>query len=173
MALLRQLYARLRLTINEAKSAVTSAFGRKFLGYDLWGNPEGAVKRGVSSKPMAELRRRVRQLTSRQCGRSMQEAVDRLRPYLLGWKGYFGMAQTPRVLRELDEWLRHRLRALQLKQWKRGPTMYRELRALGAKHEVAHRVVANSRRWWRNRARLLNDVLTVAWFDRLGLPRLS
>jgi RNA-directed DNA polymerase len=51
--------------------------------------------------------------------------------------------------------------------------MYRELRALGAKHEVAHRVAANSRRWWRNRAKLLNSVLTAAWFDRLGLPRLS
>jgi RNA-directed DNA polymerase len=173
MALLRRLYGKLKLTVNETKSAVTSAMGRKFLGYDLWVGPGGAIKRGVSAKPMVALRRRVRQLTSRQCGRSMQEVVDRLRPYLLGWKGYFGLAQTPRVWRELDEWLRHRLRALQLKQWKRGPTMYRELRALGAKHAVAHRVAANSRRWWRNSARLLNSVLTVAWFDRLGLPRLS
>ena len=173
MALLKRLYGELKLTINEAKSAVTSALGRKFLGYDLWVGPGGAIKHAVSAKPMAALRRRVRQLTRRQCGRSMQEAVDRLRPYLLGWKGYFGLAQTPRVWRELDEWLRHRLRALQLKQWKRGPTMYRELRALGATHEVAHRVAANSRRWWRNSAKLLNSVLTVAWFDRLGLPRLS
>ena len=103
----------------------------------------------------------------------MQEVVERLRPYLLGWKAYFRLAQTPRVWRELDEWLRHRLRALQLKQWKRGTTMYRELRALGATHEVAHRVAANSRRWWRNSAKLLNSVLTVAYFDRLGVPRLS
>jgi len=173
MALLRRLYGELKLTINETKSAVTSALGRKFLGYDLWVGPGGAIKRGVSAKPMEALRRRVRQLTSRQCGRSMQEAVDRLRPYLLGWKGYFGLAQTPRVWRELDEWLRHRLRALQLKHWKRGSTMYRELRALGARHEVALRVAANSRRWWRNSAKSLNGVLTVAWFDRLGLPRLS
>ena len=76
--------------------------------------------------------------------------VQRLRPYMLGWKAYFGLAQTPSVWRTLDEWLRHRLRAIQLKQWKRGTTMYRELRALGAPPDVARRVAANSRSWWRN-----------------------
>ena len=103
----------------------------------------------------------------------MQQVVDGLRPYLLGWKAYFGLAQTPRVWRELDERLRHRLRAVQLKQWRRGATIYRELRALGAKPDVARQVAANSRRWWRNSGMLLNSVLTVAAFDRLGLPRLS
>jgi RNA-directed DNA polymerase len=83
------------------------------------------------------------------------------------------LAQTPKVWRTLDEGLRHRLRAIQLKQWKRGSTMYRELRALGASAHVARRVAANSRCWWRNSAKLLNSVLTIAWFDRLGLPRLS
>ncbi|WP_332455489.1 group II intron maturase-specific domain-containing protein, partial [Burkholderia ubonensis] len=91
----------------------------------------------------------------------------------LGWKGYFRLAQTPGVMRELDEWVRHRLRAIQLKHWKRGTTMYRELRALGATHDVARQVAANSRRWWRNSGKLLNGVLPIAWFDRLGLPRLS
>jgi hypothetical protein len=62
----------------------------------------------------------------------MQDVVDRLRPYVRGWKAYFRLAQTPRVWRELDQWLRHRLRAIQLKQWKRGTTMYRELLALGS-----------------------------------------
>jgi RNA-directed DNA polymerase len=103
----------------------------------------------------------------------MQDVVDGLRPYLLGWKAYFGLAQTPRVWRELDEGLRHRLRAIQLKQWKRGTTTYRELRALGASVDVAAQVAANTRRWWRGSAGLLNSVLTIAWFDRLGLPRLS
>ena len=92
---------------------------------------------------------------------------------MLGWKAYFGLAQTPQVWRELDEWLRDRLRAIQLKQWKRGTTMYRELRALGASDTVAARVAANSRRWWRNSNYLLKTVLTVAYFDSLGLPRLS
>ncbi len=103
----------------------------------------------------------------------MGEVVQRLRPYLLGWKAYFGLAQTPGVWRTLDEWLRHRLRALQLKHWKRGKTMFRELRAMDASVDVAVQVAGNSRRWWRNSDRLLKTVLTIAYFDRLGVPRLS
>ena len=173
MALLRRLYGKLQLTINEAKSAVASVFGRKFLGYSFWVAPGQVVKRRVADKPLATFRQRVRQLTRRSGGRSMSQVVDGLRPYLLGWKGYFGLAQTPGVWRELNEGLRHRLRAIQLRQWRRGTTIYRELRALGAKPDVARQVAANSRRWWRNSGKLLNSVLTIAWFDRMGLPRLS
>ncbi|EGD06449.1 group II intron reverse transcriptase/maturase [Burkholderia pseudomultivorans] len=172
MALLRRQYGRLRLKINEAKSAVASVFGRKFLGYSLWVAAGGAVKRKVAVKPLATFKQRVRELT-RRGGRSLAQVVEKLRRYLLGWKGYFRLAQTPGVMRELDEWVRHRLRAIQLKHWKRGPTMYRELRALGAAHDVARQVAANSHRWWRNSGKLLNRVLPIAWFDRLGLPRLS
>jgi RNA-directed DNA polymerase len=173
MALLRRLYARLRLAVNETKSAVAGAFGRKFLGYSLWRAKGGEVKRRVADKPMATFKQRVRQLTRRSGGRSMAEVAERLRPYLLGWKAYFRLAQTPRVLRELDEWLRHRLRAIQLKHWKRGTTMYRELRARGACELIALRIAANSRRWWHNSAMALNRVLPIAYFDRLGVPRLS
>jgi RNA-directed DNA polymerase len=173
MTLLRRLYDKLNLKINESKSAVASVFGRKFLGYSLWVAREQAVKRKVADKPLTTFKQRVRQLTRRSGGRSMQQVVDGLRPYLLGWKAYFGLAQTPGVWRELDEWLRHRLRAVQLKQWKRGTTIYRELQALGAKPEVARRVAAQGRSWWRNSGMLLNSVLTIAWFDRMGLPRLS
>jgi RNA-directed DNA polymerase len=98
--------------------------------------------------------------------------IEKLRPYLLRWKAYFGLAQTPRVLRELDEWLRHRLRVIQLKQWRRGATIYRELSNLGARPKVALLVAKNSRRWWRNSYLALNNVLTIAYFDRLGMPRL-
>lgn len=70
-------------------------------------------------------------------------------------------------------WLRHRLRALQLKQWKRGTTMYRELLALGATTSAARLVAASSRCWWRNSEKALNIALPISWFDRLGLPRLS
>ena len=158
---------------NEAKSAVASAFGRKFLGYALWVAKGREVKCAVARKALDDFKARTRQLTRRSGGRSMEQVVDRLRPYLLGWKAYFGLAQTPRVWRELDMWLRHRLRAIQLKHWKRGGTIYRELMARGAKHDVAKQVAVNSRRWWRNSAKLLNSVLTIAYFDQLGLPRLS
>jgi hypothetical protein len=131
------------------------------------------VKRRVADKPLATFKQRLRERTRRSGGRSMADVVERLRPYLLGWKAYFGLAQTPRVWRELDEWLRHRLRAIQLKHWKRGTTMYRELKALGASAADAHRVASNSRRWWRNSAGRLNRVLTITYFDRLGVPRLS
>ncbi len=136
MELLRRCYTKLRLTVNETKSAVASVVGRKFLGYSFWFAKDG-VKRKVAAKPLAAFKQRVRQLTRRSGGRSMGEVVERLRPYLLGWKTYFGLAQTPRIWLRLDEWLRHRLRAIQLKHWKRGKTMYRELRALGASATVA------------------------------------
>lgn len=174
MGLLRRLYARLRLKVNETKSAVASVFtDRKFLGYSFWVAPKGVVKRRVATKALATFKQRVRQLTRRSGGRSMQQIVDRLRAYMLGWKGYFRLAQTPKVWRTLDEWLRHRLRAIQLQQWKRGKTMFRELRALGASLWVAQQVAANSRRWWRNSDRLLKTVLKIEHFDGLGLPRLS
>ena len=172
MALLRRLYGRLRLTVNESKSAVADVKGRKFLGYCFW-FAKGEVKRAVAAKALATFRQRVRELTRRNGGRSMQEVIERLRPYLLGWKAYFGLAQTPGVWRSLNGWLRHRLRAIQLKHWKRGTTMYPALCALGARPAVARRIAANSRRWWRNSGLLLNSILDLAWFDRLGLPRLS
>ena len=173
MTYLKKLYSGLKLQINEAKSAVASAFGRKFLGYALWVAKGKEVKCAVAKKPLQNFKARVRQLTRRSGGRSMEQTVEKLRPYLLGWKAYFGMAQTPRVWRELDEWLRHRLRAIQLRHWKRGKTIYRELKARGASQDVAKQVAGNCHRWWRNSAKLLNSVLTIAYFDGLGLPRLS
>src|SRR5690554_2336049 len=166
MGLLRRLYAKLRLKVNETKSAVTSVFrDRKFLGYSFWVAPKGVVKRRVATKALGTFKQHVRQLTRRSGGRSMQQVIDRLRSYMLGWKGYFRLSQTPKVWRTLDEWIRHRLRAIQLKQWKRGKTMFRELRALGAPSSVAQRVAGSSRCWWRNSDRLLKTVLTIAYFD--------
>jgi RNA-directed DNA polymerase len=173
MALLRRCYAKLHLVVNESKSAVVSAFGRKFLGYSLWLKAGSEVKRKVADKAIGTFKQRIRELTRRSGGRSMAEVVERLRSYMLGWKGYFQLAQTPGIWRKLDEWLRHRLRAIQLKHWKRGTTMYRELLKLGARPSVARQVAGNSRRWWRNSDRLLKTVLTIGYFDRLGVPRLS
>jgi len=172
MAVLRRCYAKLKLKVNETKSAVASVTGRKFLGYSFW-YAKGEVKRKVAAKPLATFKQRVRQLTRRSGGRSMAQVIERLRPYLLGWKAYFGLAQTPGIWLSLDEWLRHRLRAIHLKHWKRGSTMYRELCNLGAPAHVARRVAANSRCWWRNSNGDIKRVLTIAYFDRLGVPRLS
>ena len=172
MALLRRLYEKLHLSVNESKSAVASAFGRKFLGYAFW-QLQGEAKRAVSVKARKQFKQRIRGFTRRSGGRSLRQIIDNLRPYLLGWKAYFGLSQTPKIWRELDEWIRHRLRAIQLKQWRRGPTIYRELRAVGASSRVAQKVAGNSCRWWHNSRLELNRVLNIAWFDRLGLVRLS
>lgn len=170
---LRKLYDRLHLKVNEAKTAVAQATGRKFLGYELWLSAGERIKCAVARKALETFKQRIRELTRRSGGRSLPESVERLRAYMPGWKGYFQLAQTPKVFRKLDEWIRHRLRAMQLKHWRRGTTMYRELRALGASEEDARRVAANSRRWWHNSSLLLNRAMPIAYFDRLGVPRLS
>jgi RNA-directed DNA polymerase len=173
MALLKRRYDKLHLKINESKSAVASVFGRKFLGYALWETRKGAIKRIVSDKALGTFRQRIRQLTCRSGGRSIAEVIERLRSYVLGWKAYFQLAQTPRRWQQLDEWMRRRMRVLHLKHWRRGKTMYRELLNLGAKPDIAQSVAALSRRWWHNSMTALHHVLTIAYFDRLGMPRLT
>ncbi len=173
MALPRRLHGRLHLTVNEAKSAVASVFGRGFLGYAFWVGPGGVVKRRVANKAIEAFKDRIRELTPRVTGRGLGTVTERLRVFMLGWKAYFRLAQTPGVWRTLDEWLRHRLRAIQLKRWRRGKTIFRELTALGAKPDVAAQVAGNARRWWRNSGMLLNSVLTIRWADQIGLPRLA
>ena len=173
MALLQKMYAKLHLKVNPAKSAVASVFGRKFLGYSLWVAKGSEVKLRVADKAMATFKQRIRQLTRRSGGRSMAEVVEKLRPYMLGWKAYFGLAQTPKVWRELDAWVRRRLRAIQLKHWGRGTVVFRRLRALGASVQLAAQAASNAQRWWYKSATLLNTVLTIAYFDQLGVPRLS
>ena len=173
MTMLRQLYCRLHLTVNEAKSAVAPVFGRKFLGYAFWRGPKGVIKRGVADKAIKAFKDRIRELTPRVTGRALQAVTERLRSFVLGWKAYFGLAQTPGVWQKLDQWMRHRLRAIQLKQWRRGKTIYRELTALGAKPNAAAQVAGNSRRWWHNSGLLINSVLTIKWADQMGMPRLA
>jgi RNA-directed DNA polymerase len=172
MALLLKLYGRLRLKVNQAKSAVASVFQRKFLGFSFWAAAGGKIKRRVADKAMRTFKHRVRKLTRRSGGRSIAQVVERLRSYVLGWKGYFRLADTPKVWRELDQWIRHRMRAIQIKQWRRGTTIYRELLARGARPEVTLLVAGNSSRLWRNSGTPLNGVLDLSWADQLGIPRL-
>jgi len=110
LAGLRRLYDRLHLKINEAKTAVASATGRTLLGYEPWRSAGDRIKCAVACKALATSKQRVGQLTSRSGGRSLPEVAERLRTYMPGWKAYFQLVQTPKVFRELDEWVRHRLR---------------------------------------------------------------
>jgi RNA-directed DNA polymerase len=152
MELLRRLYAGLRLRVNEAKSAVDRPQNRKLLGYSFWNAGGMQVKRKVAPKALTAMRDRVRELTRPTRSQSIARVVEDLRSYLTGWKNYFRLADTPKIFRELDEWIRHRLRALHLRHWKRGRTTYRELRARGAPERVAAQVAASTRRWWKNSA---------------------
>jgi len=170
---LRGCYARLALKVNESKTAVGPVKGRKFLGYSIHATKQGIVHCLVAKAALERLRDRLRVITGRQRGRSVEQVVEELRELIPGWKAYFHLATSKRARNELDRWLRHRLRALQLKQWRRGTTIYRELRRLGASASVARSVAANSRRWWHNSAQALHQVLTTAYFDRLGVPRFS
>lgn len=173
MALLRRLYTKLHLQINESKSAVASAFGRKFLGYTLWLKEKCKVMRAVSEKALEKFQWKIRRITRRSGGRSIGEVIEELRSYVLGWKAYFKLTQTPRVWRRLDEWMRHRMRALQLKQWRRASTIYRELVKLGAHPSVARAVASQSGHWWRGSGNAMNCALDIAYFDRLRMPRLT
>jgi len=173
LGLLRRLYANLRLRINEAKSAVDLAQRRKILGYSFWVAPGRMVKRRVANKALTTMKESIRLITRRSGGRSLDQVCKRLGEYLRGWREYFRLADTPGIFAELDEWIRHRLRAIQLKHWKRGTTIYRELRARGLSKDAAAKVAANNRRWWRNSAKLINVAFPIRYFDQLGIPRLA
>jgi len=174
MQALRRLYAKLRLRINESKSAVAPVKDRKFLGYTFWVSPKGEVRRRIARKALDAMKDRVRRMTSRVRGRSLAQVCLDLRAYLPGWKAYFRLEELPGVFRGLDGWIRHRLRALQLKHWRRGPTIFRELRARGMLPRDARRVAGNARSWWLNSGMfIINFALPNKLFDALGLPRLA
>ena len=171
---LRGLYAKLRLRVNEDKSAVARVWDRKFLGYSFWVARGREVKRRVAPKALDGFKERIRQITSRNRGRSLEEVVEELRSYLLGWKNYFRLADTPGVFRALDQWIARRLRMVKLKQWKRGRTAYREMRTLGTPEWLARKAARFTRHWWRlSRDGALQTALSGRLFEQMGLPRLQ
>ena len=174
METLRRLYARLRLRVNEAKSAVARPWDRKFLGYSFWVAPGRVIRPCVAPAALAAMKARARLITSRTGGRSMEAVVAELRSYLPGWKRYFQLAETPRIFRNLDKWLHRRLRAVQLKQWKRGTTIFRELRARGVPQHVAALAALFARSWWKVAGhKALQIALPTNYYVRLGVPRLA
>lgn len=173
MGLLRRLYANLRLRVNEAKSAVDRPQNRKLLGYSFWNFRGGEVKRRVAPKALTAMKDRVREITRRTRSQSIERVAQDLRSYLTGWKSYFRLADTPKIFRELDKWIRHRIRALHLRHWKRGRVTYRELRARGLSERAAKDVATNTRRWWKNSAMMIHAAFPTGYFDQLGIPRLA
>ena len=174
MVTLKRLFARLRLEVNDAKSAVARAWERKFLGYSFWVAKGRVIRPRVAPAALAEMKARVRVITSRTGGRSLTKVVEELRSYLTGWKLYFQLAETPGVFQTTDEWIRRRMRAVQLKQWKRGTTVYRELRTRGVPERVTRAAAAHASRWWAMAAHgALQTALPTSYFDRLGVPRLA
>ena len=170
---LRGCYAKLRLRVNEAKTAVADAWKRKFLGYALLRRSDGWVRLGVAAQSLQRLRARVRDLTRVTVGRSLEQVAQDLRKLIPGWCAYYSLIQTPSVFTRLNGWLRTRLRVLRLRQWRRGPRIYRELRALGADDSLARRAASLRQGWWGTVRTGLRPILTVRYFDELGVPRFS
>ena len=175
MRTLRRLYAKLRLRVNEAKSAVARPRDRKFLGYSFWVAREGEVKRRVAPEALRAMKERVRHITGRNGGRSMTSVVTELRGYLTGWKEYDRLAETPSIFRSLDGWVLRRLRAVQLKQWKRGTTVFRELTARRVPRRSARAAAASATHWWRTAAHgALHTALPAGYYYDAGrIPRLA
>ena len=168
----RFITTKLKLKVNEQKSAVARPWERKFLGFSFTWDRE--PRRRVAPKAVLRFKERVRELTNRTKGVSVERMAEELAQYLRGWLGYFGQCQTPSVLRSLEEWTRHRLRSVIWKQWKRGSVRFAELRKRGVDKDLAARTAGSAHGPWRlANSPALAKALPNAYFDSLGIPRLT
>jgi hypothetical protein len=132
------------------------------------------VKRRVAPQALAAMKARIRQITRRSGGRSLAQVAAELQSYLVGWKAYFRLADTTRVFAGVDQWLHRRLRALVLKQWKRGTTVYHELQRRGVSGVALGMAARYARNWWHVAAHTaLQIALPGRYFESLGVPRLG
>jgi RNA-directed DNA polymerase len=160
---------RLKLKVNQAKSAVARPGQRKFLGCSFTGERE--PRRRIAPKAIARFKQRIREQTRRTCGISLAQMVKEIATYLRGWLGYFGDCQTPSVLQRLESWLRRRLRSVVWKQWKRGRTRFKELRKRGVSKDLAAQTAGSAHGPWRiANSPALALALPNAYLDSLGLP---
>ena len=168
----RFITTKLKLKGNEQKSAVARPWERKFLGFSFTANRE--PKRRIAPKAVLRFKARVRELTSRTRGISVEKMAEKLGQYLRGWIGYFGRCQTPSVLQGLEEWTRRRLRSVIWKQWKRGTVRFAELRKRGVGKDLAAKTAGSAHGPWRlANSPALAMALPNAYFDSLGIPRLT
>jgi len=163
---------RLRLKVNEAKSAVDRPWRRKFLGFSMYKRKDGIGIR-LAPQTIKRVKEKLRGFTSRSRSQNIEALIRRINEYLTGWVGYFALAETPSVFQEIEGWLRRRLRMCRWIQWKRVRTRYRELRALGLPEWLVHKL-ANARKGpWRMAGGPLNNVLNNAYWEGQGLISLT
>jgi RNA-directed DNA polymerase len=168
----RFITAKLKLKVNQQKSAVARPWERKFLGFSF--TSAGIPKRRIAPKAVDRFKGRVRELTNRTRGVSMERMVEELSRYLRGWIGYFGKCETPSVLVGLEHWLRRRLRSAIWKQWKRGPARFAELRKRDVNFQLAAQTAGSALGPWRiANSPALSFALPNAFFASLGIPRLT
>jgi RNA-directed DNA polymerase len=166
-SLSRYLLVKLRLRVNKTKSAVGRAWERQFLGFSF----SRTLKRCLSDKSLKRFKARVRELTRRTRGRNIGMIIKELRQYLLGWFAYYKYSQYRSLYKELDSWIRRKLRCYLWKQWGRGS--YRELRRLGVSRELAWNTCKSAHGPWRlSRSPALSIALPGRYFEVMGLPRM-
>jgi len=162
---------RLKLKVNETKSAVARPQERKFLGFSFSAGPE--VKRVIAPKALDRFKARIREITRRAKGVSIETTMEELAPYLRGWRNYFGFCETPEVLVYLTRWVRLRLRAALWRQWKTPRRRRAALLQLGVRPRLASNTAGSGRGpWYLARAKALSVGLSNAHFKSLGLPTL-
>jgi RNA-directed DNA polymerase len=168
----RFITTKLKLKVNEQKSAVARPWERKFLGFSFTAARE--PKRRMAPKAIGRFKERVRELTRRTRGVSTERMAEDLARYLRGWIGYFGKCETPSVLEGLETWVRRRLRSVIWKQWKRGSVRFAELRKRGVGKDLAAQTAGSAHGPWRLAdSPGLHFALPNAYFDSLGIPRLT
>jgi len=168
----RFLCEKLKLKVNQEKSAVARPWERKFLGFSFTNGRQ--PKRRIAPKAVGRFKERIRELTYRTRGVSIERMTGDLTQYLRGWLGYFGKCETPSTLQGLEEWTRRRLRSAIWKQWKRGTVRFAELRKRGVGKDLAAQTAGSAHGPWRLAdSPGLHIALPNAYFDSLGIPRLT
>jgi hypothetical protein len=165
----RYVERRLKLKVNPQKSAVDLAKNRRLLGFRFFGR-EHELKVRIDPGARTRAKDRLRQLTSRKWGVSMQRRIEEINRYTDGWTNYYALADTPSVFEGLDRWLRRRLRQVRWKEWKRVRTKLRKLRAAGLPEHDARRWAFSRKGYWRIAGSpILTTALPNAYWANLGL----
>jgi group II intron reverse transcriptase/maturase len=162
---------RLKLKVNASKSAVARPWERKFLGYSMTWHKKPKLK--IAQQSRERLAEKIRKTLREGRGGSLKRTIERLNPVLRGWVAYFRLTEVKGVLEDLDGWIRHKLRALLWRQWKRSYTRAKNLMRAGLGQVRAWQSATNGHGpWWNGGASHMNAAYPKSWFDRMGLVSL-